>query len=67
MSAVRRLKELFLYAGVDKAEYDKLLPDIRKENAKGYLGYASRFDFAESMDKMERFYLKVIADKKNEA
>ena len=32
MSAVRRLKELFLYAGVDKAEYDKLLPDIRKEN-----------------------------------
>lgn len=42
-------------------------PDIRKENAKGYLGYASRFDFAESMDKMERFYLKVIADKKNEA
>lgn len=35
-------------------------PDIRAENAKGYQGYASSFDFETSMDKMEQFYYKAI-------
>lgn len=39
-------------------------PEERKANAKLYEGYASRFDFNESMDKMEQFYLDTIAKKK---
>ena len=39
-------------------------PDIRKENGKKYEGFASRFDFKTSMDKMEQMYLEVIEQHK---
>ena len=32
MNTIRKLKNLFLYAGVEKEEYDQLLPHIREEN-----------------------------------
>jgi glycosyltransferase involved in cell wall biosynthesis len=35
-------------------------PDIANENGKKYRGYAERFDFQTSMDKMEQMYLEVI-------
>lgn len=41
-------------------------PEAREENAKGYLGYAQKFDFETSMDKMEQFFLKTIERKKHE-
>ncbi len=32
MNYIHKLRKLFLYAGMDKEEYDKLLPEIRREN-----------------------------------
>jgi len=32
MDNIRRLRQLFLYAGIDREDYIKVLPDIRREN-----------------------------------
>ncbi len=42
-------------------------PEIRIANGKKYEGFASRFDFQTSMDKMERMYLEVIENHKKKS
>jgi len=42
-------------------------PEVARENGAKYLGYAERFDFQTSMDRMEKMYLEVIAKHKEKA
>lgn len=49
----------------NKIDYWLEHPEERKECADSYLGFAKKFDFETSMNKMEEMFLKTIEDYKN--